>query len=331
MPIRWRLPPSVDFQTDREARELTSITVQANAFSTLGGRKAAGFSFAVVLLPFLLYAAFFIAPVVLIAVQSLTPYVVGSNGGLSDAGGLTLDNYAGVFSPTFRSVFTDSLRNALAGSLLCLLIGYPVAYFISTRCSERLKPWFLVLVILPFWTSYLLRMLGWRILLGANGDISAVLQSLHLLAPGQGLLFTQAAVLLGLVYNFLPVMILPIYVSIERLSREHRDASRDLYARPWETFLSITLPLTYPGIMAGMTVVFIMMTGDYVTPELMGGAKGMMVGTLIYSQFLQGENWPLASAMSLSLVFVLVVAVLAMSAVGSGLQRLPTLFRRVTR
>lgn len=310
---------------------MTSVSVLANANRIPRNWSAAGFGTVAVLLPFLLYAAFFIAPVVLIAMQSLTPYEVGIRGGLSQTGGLTLANYAGVFSPTFRAVFADSLQNALAGSLLCLFIGYPVAYFISTRCSERLKPWLLVLVILPFWTSYLLRMLGWRILLGANGDISGVLQALHLLPQGQGLLFTQTAVLLGLVYNFLPVMILPIYVSIERLSRDHRDASRDLYAKPWQTFVSITLPLTFPGILAGMTVVFIMMTGDYVTPELMGGAKGMMVGTLIYSQFLQGENWPLASAMSLSLVFVLVAAVVAMSVVGSVLEQLPAMVRRMTR
>lgn len=285
----------------------------------------------VVLVPFTVYLAFFIAPIMVIALQSLTPYAVGQHGGLADDARLTLENYASVFSDTFRSVFADSLSNALMGTVLCLLIGYPVAYFISARVPERLKPWCLVLIIVPFWTSYLLRMLGWRILLGANGEISGLLQALHLLAPGQGLLFTQAAVQLGLVYNFLPMMIMPIYVSIEKLSRDHRDASRDLYARPWQTFLSITLPLTYPGIMAGLTVVFIMMTGDYVTPELMGGAKGMMIGTLIYSQFLQGGNWPLASAMSLSLVFVLVAAVLAMTGIGALLQRLPETIRRATR
>jgi len=291
----------------------------------------AGLVWGLVSLPFIVYLVFFAAPVTLIAVQSLTPYVAGQHGGVADGARLTLENYTAVFSPTFRSVFAASLANAFAGTLLCLLIGYPVAYFINTRVPDRLKPWCLVLIIIPFWTSYLLRMQGWRILLGANGEISSILQALRIVEPGEGILFTQSAVLVGLVYNFLPMMILPIYVSIERLSHDHREASRDLYARPWQTFLTITLPLTYPGIMAGVTMVFIMMTGDYVTPELMGGAKGMMVGTLIYSQFLQGENWPLASAMALALVFALVVLVLAMTGIGALLRDMPKVIRRATR
>ena len=310
---------------------MTPSPVLTDLSTSVRLRASKHLGFAVVLLPFVLYTVFFIAPVIMIVIQSLTSYSGGSHDGFSAVSGMTIDNYAGVLSGTFRSVFVDSLRNALIGSILCLFTAYPVAYFISTRCSETMKPWLLVLVILPFWTSYLLRMLGWKILLGTNGDISAILQYFHVLPVGQGLLFTRAAVQIGLVYNFLPMMILPIYVSLERLSRDYRDASRDLYAKPFQTFISITLPLTYPGIMAGMSVVFIMMTGDYVTPELMGGAKGMMIGTLIYSQFLQGQNWPLASAMALTLVLVLVAAVLAMSALGSGVQRLPALFRRVTR
>lgn len=286
---------------------------------------------ALAVVPFAIYAVFFIAPVVVIALQSLVPFLEGARGGMSDSGVLTLDNYASVFSPTFRSVFLRSLSNALSATILCILVGYPVAYFISTRCPEKLKPWLLVLVIVPFWTSYLLRMLGWKILLGGNGQISQTLQMLGILRPGESLLFTHAAIMIGLVYNFLPMMILPIYVAIERLSRDHREASRDLYARPWQTFLDVTLPLTWPGVMAGATIVFIMMTGDYVTPELMGGAKGLMVGTLIYSQFLQGENWPLASAMALSLVIVLVLAVGALTAAGSALRALPSAWRRLTR
>ncbi len=286
---------------------------------------------ALVLVPLAIYSIFFIAPVVMIALQSLVPFAEGARGGMSVGGALTLDNYASVFSPTFRSVFLMSLTNALSATILCILIGYPVAYFISTRCAEQIKPWLLVLVIVPFWTSYLLRMLGWKILLGGAGQISQALQTLGLLRSGESLLFTHTAIMIGLVYNFLPMMILPIYVSIERLSKDHREASRDLYAQPWQTFFDVTLPLSWPGVMSGATVVFIMMTSDYVTPELMGGAKGMMVGTLIYSQFLQGEDWPLASAMALSLVAVLVVAVGVLTAAGAAIRALPAMWRRATR
>ncbi|TIM24903.1 MAG: ABC transporter permease [Mesorhizobium sp.] len=284
-----------------------------------------------VVLPFAFYAAFFIVPVLLIALQSFATYNGESHGADAVAGALTFDNYLNVFTPTFRLVFAASVQNALLGTALCIAVGYPVAYFISTRCPDRLKPWLLVLVVVPFWTSYLLRMLGWRILLGGNGIVSQALQAVGLLRTGESLLFTQTAVQLGLVSNFLPMMILPIYVSIDRLSKDQREASRDLYARPWQTFLGITLPQTAPGITAGAMIVFITMTSDYVTPELMGGAKGMMIGTLIYSQFLQGENWPLASAMALSLVVVVVASVLVMAGAASAIQRLPAWARRLTR
>lgn len=285
----------------------------------------------IVAIPFAFYTVFFIAPVLLVGLQSFSTYSGDGRGADAFADALSFDNYLNVFTPTFRSVFAASVENALTGTALCILIGYPVAYFISTRCPDSVKPWLLVLVVVPFWTSYLLRMLGWRILLGGNGLFSQVLQSIGLLRAGESLLFSQAAVQLGLVYNFLPMMILPIYVSIDRLSKDQREASADLYSRPWQTFLSITLPLTAPGIMAGAMIVFITMTSDYVTPELMGGAKGMMIGTLIYSQFLQGENWPLASAMALSLVAVVVAIVLSAAGLGSVIQRLPAFLRRARR
>ena len=281
--------------------------------------------------PLMIYLFFFVAPIVLITSYSFRRFVDDGRGLDLHDKGFTFANYAGVVTPTFLDVLAGSLKNASVGSVLCLLAAYPVAYFISTRTPARMKPLLIALVIVPFWTSYLLRMIGWRVLLGGEGPVSFILQALRLLYPGQGLINTQTAVLIGLVYNYLPMMILPIYASIDRLTRDYREASQDLGSSPVQTFLHVTLPLTSPGIVAGFIIVFIAMLGDYVTPELMGGARGMMIGNLIYSEFLNGQDWPLASAMALSLAFVIVAVVVLIVGIAELTRRLPSRIRRAYR
>ncbi|RWI88950.1 ABC transporter permease [Mesorhizobium sp.] len=281
-----------------------------------------------VAIPLAAYVALFIIPVGFIAEFSFRGYAPGGHGVNVAADILSADNYLKVFTPTFRTVFINSVTTALIGTSLCILVGYPVSYFISTRVPERFKAACLAIVIVPFWTSYLLRMIGWQILLGGSSHITAVLRLLGVVDANSSLLYTKSAVLIGLLYNYLPITILPLYVAIDRVDAVLREASKDLGASPSRSFLDVTLPLTSGGISAAAVIVFITMTGDYVTPQLMGGAKGLMIGNLIYSQFLEGEDWPLAAAMSMSLVAVLVVVVLLGLALATLIFSTPRILRR---
>lgn len=283
----------------------------------------------IVALPISAYIFLFIIPIGFIVEFSFRGYAPGGHGVDVASGLFSFDNYIKVFTPTFRAVFVKSIVIALCGVVLCLLIGYPVSYFISTRVPDRWKVACLALVIVPFWTSYLLRMIGWQILLGGSGPINQVLRLTGMVGSSSSLLYTQTAVLIGLLYNYLPITILPLYVAIDRVEPTFREASKDLGASPFRSFLDVTLPLTSGGISAASIIVFITMAGDYVTPTLMGGAKGLMVGNLIYSQFLEGEDWPLAAAMSMSLVVVLIVVVVIGLAAGMLAFSAPRMLRRV--
>ena len=285
----------------------------------------------IVALPIAAYIFLFIIPIGFIAEFSFRGYAPGGHGVAVAPDIFSFDNYIKVFTPTFRAVFIKSVAVALVGVAFCILIAYPVSYFISTRVPERWKAACLAVVIVPFWTSFLLRMIGWQILLGGSGQVTAILRLFGLVGPNSSLLYTQTAVLVGLVYNYLPVTILPLYVAIDRVEPVFREASKDLGASPFRGFIDVTLPLTKGGISAAAVIVFITMAGDYVTPQLMGGAKGLMVGNLIYSQFLEGEDWPLAAAMSMSLVAVLVVVVLLGLGFGALIFSTPRLLRRAVR
>lgn len=218
---------------------------------------------------------------------------------------LTLANYGQALSPVFLQVFWITLRTAGLGTLACLLVGFPVAYALATRVPQRLRPWLLFCLILPYWISFLLRTFAWRIILAPEGALSGFLQTSGILDSPLAILDTQAAVQLGIIYNYLPVAILPIFVALDRIDPELRRASMDLGAGRIGTFLQITLPLAAPGIIAAALLTFVLAAGDYVVPAILGGARGLMIGTLIAIQILGAQDLPLGAAMAVTLIAVL--------------------------
>jgi spermidine/putrescine transport system permease protein len=226
----------------------------------------------------------------------------GETGGY--AGGFTFANYEGAFRNP--SPFVTSLYLSIAGTVACLLVGLPLAYFIATRAGRR-KTLFIILLVVPFWTSFLIRTYSWLILLGRDGlagwfvDVTGN-QAFRILG-------TDAAVLLGLVYGYLPLMVFPIYVSLERLDKRLLEASNDLYAGAFATFRQVTLPLSLPGVVTGCLLVFILLMGEYLIPQLLGGGKVFFIGNALVDLFLQSRNWPFGSAVAIALVAIMLLAV----------------------
>jgi spermidine/putrescine transport system permease protein len=220
-------------------------------------------------------------------------------------------NALGEYWPQFlRSVFY-----AAAATVLCLLLGYPLAYLIAFRAG-RWRNLIMILVIAPFFTSFLIRTLAWKTILADNGPVVHTLNSLHLLdltgwlgwTAGDRVLATPLAVVCGLTYNFLPFMILPLYTSLERIDGRLHEAAGDLYAKPWTTFRKVTFPLSMPGVVSGTLLTFIPAAGDYVNSELLGSTDTRMIGNVIQTQFLRILDYPTAAALS----FILMAAILAM-------------------
>jgi spermidine/putrescine transport system permease protein len=226
-----------------------------------------------------------------------------------------LDNYTRLFTGQYAGILWDSIWIASLTTLFCLLAGYPLAYYIArVRPARRSLLMFLVLV--PFWTNFLIRIYAWMIILRGEGVLSAALNGLGLMqGPGEWLfqqiqLYTPGAVLIGMVYEFIPFMILPLYTSLEKLDPALLEAAADLGARPSRAFLRVTLPLSLPGIIAGSILVFIPAMGMFVVPDLMGGAKTVLVGNLIRNQFLTARDWPFGSAASMVLMALTLVVTL---------------------
>jgi spermidine/putrescine transport system permease protein len=250
----------------------------------------------------LIYLALLAAPLVIVLVFSFGQRA--PEGGY--APGLTLEQYANL--PTRSTPFINTLWMASAGTLFCLLIAYPLAYTLATRASDRAKSVLVALIIVPFWTSFLIRTYAWVTILSSRG-IPAILQNLGLV-ENLVLLNTPFAILLGIVYNYLPLMTFPLYVSLERLDKRLLEASKDLGADRWGTFWQVTLPLSAPGVITGSMLVFILLMGEYLIPALMGGGKIFFVGNALVDLFLQSRNWPFGSAvaMALSLIMLLVIS-----------------------
>jgi spermidine/putrescine transport system permease protein len=204
------------------------------------------------------------------------------------------------------AAFANTLTLAPIGALACLLIAYPVAYYLAIKADQKYRMFLISLIVIPFWTSMLVRTYAWMYLLGARG-IPHLLELAGI--DDVRLLNTPGAVLLGIVYGYLPLMILPIYVSLEKLDRRLLDASADLGASPLSTFFGVTLPLSLPGVMTGMSLVTILLLGEYLIPQLLGGGKVFFIGNALVDLFLQSRNWPFGSAIVVTLV-VVVVAVL---------------------
>lgn len=229
-------------------------------------------------------------------------------------GGITLpfsgDSYLRVFDSLYLTIAWRSFWIAGVSTTLCLILGFPLALYIAIY--SRRKNLLLNLVMLPFWTSFLIRTYAWMFLLRDTGLVNTLLQSLHIITAPLPLLFNTPAVILGLVYGYLPFMVLPLYATIEKLDPAWLDAAADLGANPVVAVWKIIIPLSGPGILAGSLLVFIPCLGAYLTPDLMGGGKTVMIGNLVQNQFTASRDWPFGAAASLLLMlFVLVLTALA--------------------
>jgi spermidine/putrescine transport system permease protein len=228
---------------------------------------------------------------------------------------LTLEPYRQALNPQFLPIFQRSVMYALATTIFCVLLGFPLAYWIA-RFGGRFKNLYVVLVIIPFLTSYLIRMYAWQFILQRNGLLNAVLGDVGL-GDNHVFLNTHFAVILGLTYGYLPFMILPLYATIDRMDSSLVEASYDLGHGKLSTLLRVTVPTVSPGLVAGVLLVFIPAVGDFVTPQLLGGVRTNMIGNTIADQYGSGNNWPLGSSMGVLLMgFILIGVFIYLSRVG---------------
>ncbi len=266
--------------------------------------------------PYVWLLIFFLAPFAIILKISFADPLVAQppftplldwGAALGDRLFITFDNYLFLFQDRFYStIYVNSVKMAAIATVLCLLVGYPMAYFIA----RQPQPWrtlCLLGVILPFWISFLLRVYAWIGLLNTKGVINNVLLGTGLIDQPLTLIYNDFAVYLGIVYSYLPFMILPLYANLERLDLDLNEAAADLGARRWQVFLDVTLPLSRPGIIAGCLLVFIPAIGEFVIPALLGGADTLMIGRVLWDEFFINRDWPVASAVSVVLLLILVL------------------------
>jgi spermidine/putrescine transport system permease protein len=218
----------------------------------------------------------------------------------------TLENFARVVDPLYAQIFLTSARIAGIATLLAILIAYPAAYAIAQAPRMR-QPMLLFFAVLPFWSNYLIRTYAWMVLLNREGLINNLLRWFGYEGEPLSLLYTEGAVIVGLVYNYLPFVILAIYSTLSRLNPELAEASRDLGAGRIRTFWRVTLPLTLPGVAAGGVFVFVLSIGNFVTPALLGGGRFQLIGNVVYDQFLTANDWPFGAALGLVLILVMII------------------------
>ncbi len=247
----------------------------------------------------------FLAPLAIILAYSFLTR--GTYGGISLP--WTTESYERLADPIYLTILWRSFWIAGVSTAFCLLLGFPLALFIS-RSGGR-KDLYLSLVILPFWTSFLVRTYAWMFLLRDTGLVNTLLEKAGLIHDPLPLLYNDGAVILGLVYGYLPFMVLPLYATLERLDRNLLEASADLGARPAATLMHVMIPLCMPGIRAGTILVFIPCLGAYLTPDLLGGGKSVMIGNLIQNQFTTARDWPFGSAISLALMAIVMLLLIS--------------------
>lgn len=261
--------------------------------------------------------AFFLVPLILIILYSFGTQSVYQNGV-----SLAFDTqwYQQIFTDaSTRKAFILTMQMVLINTFGCLIIGYPLAYFISVKSGKR-KTLFVLLIMLPFWTSFLVRTYAWITILNntEGGLVNNWMMSLGLINEPVEMLYTNFAVYLVLIYDYLPFMVLPLFVGIEKIHKSLYEASKDLGAGKWTTLRRVTIPLSMPGIFAGCMLVAIPTTGEFVVPAIIGGGKVVLWGWLIYQAFTAGRNWPLGAALSnVLLVFMLIVVALYLRAIGN--------------
>ena len=246
------------------------------------------------------YVILLVAPIIIVVLFSFGNR--GKTGGYVPA--FTLENYAGAIAKP--EPFFTSLQFSVIGTILCLLVGLPLAYFIATRARKR-KALLIVLLVIPFWTSFLIRTYAWILILGPDGIVGFI-QDLTGNTSFR-ILGTTWGVQLGLVYGYLPLMVFPLYVTLERMDRTLVEASKDLGAGRWATFRQITLPIALPGLITGSILVFIPMMGEYVIPQILGYGRTFLVGNALVDAFIQTRNWPFGSAMAVLLILVMLVTI----------------------
>ena len=271
------------------------------------------------------YLVFFAAPIAFIVLYSfgtkdttkLLPV---------DLSNLSSNSYSSVFDETFFKVFRATLRISIVATIMCVVIGLPVAYFAAFKVAEKWKAIILAAVVVPSFTSFLIRTVAWRIPLAPNGTLSKWLVEMgYIGSNGIQILETATAVQIAIVYNYLGFMILPLFVALDRIDVRMREASKDLGAGRIATFFGVTLPLAGPGIIAGVLLTFIPMCGDYVTATVLGGAKGNMIGSMIASQFSGAQNWPLGSAMAILMIGAVLMTLIVGAAIFWVLPRIAVL------
>jgi putrescine transport system permease protein len=277
---------------------------------------------AVILVPMLWLAAFFFIPFLvvfkislaeaMIAVPPYSPLLQWDSSNAYLTFKVTFGNYLYLFESRFYlDAYLSSLKIAAISTFFALLIGFPIAYLIA-RSRPTMRTILLALVILPFWTSFLLRVYAWMALLKKNGLVNDFLLATGIIDQPIQILQTDFAVYLGIVYTYLPFMILPLYTTLEKMDLNLLDAAQDLGAKPYQSFFLVTLPLAKPGIIAGCLLVFIPAVGEYVIPALLGGSDTLMIGRVLWDEFFLNRDWPLASAVAVVMLIVLVGPIMFM-------------------
>lgn len=269
--------------------------------------------------PYLWLALFFLVPFILVLKISFSEPILAQPpyGPLwqIDANGqtqvtATSANFAFlVEDPFYKDAYFKAVKTAFFSTLMALLIGYPMAYGIA-RATPKWRNTMLMLVVLPFWTSFLIRVYAWKVLLQGSGPINGLLMYFGFVDEPVQILYTDIAIYIGIVYSYLPFMVLPLYAALERLDLTLNEAAADLGAPPWRVFMSITLPLSLPGIVAGCGLVFIPAVGEFVIPEMLGGPDAAMIGRVLWNEFFANRDWPVASAVAVAMLVFLVVPIM---------------------
>ena len=278
----------------------------------------------VVRIPYAWLIAFFLVPFLIVLKISLSqtaiaqpPYLpvfdiaAGWHGVRAFFAGLSLDNYVLLGSdPLYVLSYMKSVEIAAFSTLLLLVIGYPIAYAI-TRMPRRLQAVLVLLVILPFWTSFLIRIYAWMNILQRDGPLNQLLMALHIVREPPVWLASDTAIYIGIVYSYLPFMVLPLYATLEKLDEQLLEAAADLGCPRWKTFWLVTVPLSAPGVLAGVLLCFIPIVGEFVIPDLLGGSRTSMIGQTVWTEFFANKDWPTASAVAVVLVCLLVTPIVA--------------------
>ncbi|AEX21950.1 MULTISPECIES: spermidine/putrescine ABC transporter permease PotB [Vibrio] len=232
----------------------------------------------------------------------------------------TLDNYVRLLDPLYAKVLMHSFYMAIIATLLCLVIGYPFAYIVA-KMPEKWRPFMLFLVIVPFWTNSLIRTYGLKIVLGTQGILNKSLMAMEIIDKPLRLMYTETAVMIGLVYILLPFMILPLYSAIEKLDNTYIEAAKDLGANKFQTITKVILPLTMPGIIGGCLLVLLPALGMFYISDLLGGAKNLLIGNVIKSQVLNARDWPFGAATSIALTIAMAIMLYAYYRAGKLLNK----------